>query len=260
MVSIQTQRSRAHLDTLERELGACVSHWKFIDETYSDSLKFLGNSAERKYAVKLLLKADRTMKKLAPVLRLFKEVPGVTLLREPPEGLHHIKATDFLAAGGLKWVANWIKSRRSDRPGRKLRNVFAIRCAEDLVEIFQKRTDRQQWQRVAELIAQHFPSAVPEGGGANWIQNLVKDHRPRRKKMLDEAMQKKRKIPEGDFLPEKTPQRLTIQQAFVTIQGIQNRAKAIDSAGITYNQRIKTKRKIRKPARHPANVISRTQS
>jgi hypothetical protein len=187
---------------LNKLLNIVINHWKSYDENYSAALSLVRNSRKRRMAGKSLREADQIMKLFVPMLRTSRKIPNITLFHDS-DVWDHIKITDLLAAGGLLWVAEFIEGWKSDLGRRS--ETFAIRCAEELAEVFEQRTGQPQWSRVGEIIAKNFPSALPRKSDDGrrdlrlWIKNLVNRHSEIRKKRLSKTG--KREPPKSTFFP-----------------------------------------------------------
>ena len=175
---------------LERQIESILEKWKTDKGMFKDTYRWLNNKSKRGDAISTLKEADKILKRLAPRLRIDSRVPAI-IVRAPKASKNRflMKATDYLAGGGVSWVASWLSAIQASG-GRPPETIIA-NCAEELAALFRKETGQSKWQQVGQIMAENFPENLPpdEGRGRDlrlWIYNLVKRNRRRRQKLKNE--------------------------------------------------------------------------
>ncbi|MBI4284156.1 MAG: hypothetical protein HY663_06785 [Chloroflexi bacterium] len=170
---------------LERQIDQIVSKWKPAHRKFMRDFRWLLNESQRRDVISTLKKADRVLKRLADWLRTDPRVPTVNIQDLKKGVWAQMKVTDYLAGGGLEWVAGWL-SEINQKGGRPPEAMIA-RCAEEVADLFKRETGECKWNRVGEIVAKAFPESLPPDDGARdlrlWVYHLVKRNRNRRRKI-----------------------------------------------------------------------------
>ncbi len=192
------------MSPLEQQAHLILDYWQGTGE-YQEACRALSSSENLRDQARILKKAHRVVRKLAPLLRAFKQVPTVSL--SCGNETWDVKVTDILAAGGLLWIASWLSQLKPTK-GRPSHGLIAG-CAEELAQASKRETGEPDWPWVADKITKHFPEIVSSDDTGRdpgkWIYNLVKRHRKKREEILKRQKQSNARLvnPVGDFLPEK---------------------------------------------------------
>lgn len=173
----------------ELQVENIIEKWKSAEGKFKDDYRWLINESKRRNAISTLKEADRILKRLADRLRIDSRVPAI-IVRAPKVSKNRIlmKATDYLAGGGVRWVASWLSAIQAS-VGRPPEMIIA-NCAEEIAVLFRKETGQSKWQQVGQIMAENFPKNLPPDEGGRdlrlWIYNLVKRNRKRRQKLKNE--------------------------------------------------------------------------
>jgi len=172
----------------ERQVETILWKWKSVEGKFKDDYRWIINEPKRRNAISTLKEADKVLKRLAPRLRIDSRVPAI-IVRDPKAKISiQIKATDYLAGGGVRWVASWL-SAIQPRGGRPPEAMIA-NCAEELAALYRKETGQSKWKRVGQIMAENFSKNLPTDDDRRdvrvWIYNLVKRNRRRRQKLKNE--------------------------------------------------------------------------
>ena len=110
-------------------------------------------------------------------MKVKKEDGEIWSLKDPE--YREMTMIEFYTVYGTGWIADALTGIFRGRIPKET----VAGCADDLARVFEKRTGRPQWERVGEIVAENFPTALePDDGRRDvrlWIYNLVKRYRKR---------------------------------------------------------------------------------
>jgi hypothetical protein len=176
---------------LERQIEHIVWKWRLGNKKFKRDFKELFSPTKVPGHIDTLEKAHILLVRLADWLRDDERVPVIRVEDQSKQEIAILSATDYLAQGGLKWVANWLAEINLKKGGRTPDPMIA-NCAEELAQLFKKHTGLSRWKMVGEIVAAAFPEKLSIDDGRRdirlWIKNLVKRNQLRQKRIQSQKL------------------------------------------------------------------------